>query len=487
VNTPLRRLSGVIALLFASLLASSTWIQFLDADSLRAKPTNTRTLLSEFGRERGPILVSSQPIAESVPTKDNYKFQRVYRAGPEYSAVTGYYSVVYGAGGIEKAQGDLLSGSSDRLFIRRLGDLLTGREVKGAAVELTIRPKVQDAAWKALGDRRGAVVALDPKTGDILAMVSRPGFDPNALASHDSKAVRKAWQDLNADPANQLVNRAIAGNLYPPGSTFKLITSAAALSSGAYTPASQLPGPAMLKLPQTTVGLRNDDGEPCDGGTISLANALKISCNTAYAGLGLKLGPAALAAQAQKFGFDSSLHIPLTVSPSTFPANANPPQTAQSAIGQFEVRVTPLQMAMVSAAIANQGLLMKPNLIKDVLSSNLQVIDKPGPSVLGRAISPQVAADLTSMMEGVVTGGTGTRAQIDGVRVAGKTGTAQHGQQNGKFLPPHAWFTAFAPADDPKVAVAVVVEDGGGLGDAASGGRVAAPIAKAVIQAVIGS
>lgn len=483
MNGPLRRLAAVITVLFASLLASATWVQFVDAESLNAQPTNSRTLYREFGRERGPLLLGGgTEVAKSVRVNDEYKFLRSYPGKQQYSHITGFYSVVFGATGMEAAVGDLLSGTSDQLFYRRIGDLLTGEEPKGALVDLTIQPRVQEAAWKAMGNRKGAVVALDPATGDVLAMVSKPAYDPNLLASHDRAAVTKARNALLKDPDRPMDDRAIASDLYPPGSVFKLVTSAAALSDGSWNPGSVLPGPAELDLPQTKVPLPNSTRTACGpGDKVTLTDALKISCNTAFGWLGMELGAGTLAEQAQKFGFGQELRIPLKVTPSSIPAEADPPQTAQSAIGQRDVRVTPLQVAMVSAGIANDGVVMRPNLIRKVRAADLEVVDTPEPERLSQAVSSDVARQLTGMMTEVVKNGTGRRAQISGVDVAGKTGTAQQGEAG----PPHAWFTSFAPADDPKVAVAVVIEDGGGLGDEASGGRLAAPVAQKVMRAVL--
>lgn len=480
MNKPIRRVAAVVVLLFASLFISTTWIQVVDASSLAKEPTNTRTLYKNFGRDRGPLLVNGAAIAESVPSNDAYKYIRKYPGGPTYAPVTGYYSVVYGAGGLEATQDSLLSGTSERLFYRNISDLLTGEQPKGAQVRLTINAKAQQAAYKGLGDQRGAVVALDPKTGDVLAMVSRPSYDPDRLAGHDRSDVVKAWKKLNADDDHPLENRATS-HLYPPGSTFKLITSAAALSEG-YTVDSELDGPASLDLPQTTANLDNDDHQACGpGGKTTLIHALEISCNTAYASLGMKLGKDAMLEQAQKFGFGQDLKIPLGVATSTFPEDPNQPQLAQSSIGQFDVQATPLQIAMVAAGIANDGVVMRPNLVRRVQTAQLKTIEDRKPEKLSEAVTPEVAEQLTQMMEGVVKSGTGTRAQIPGVTVAGKTGTAQHGAG----AAPHAWFTAFAPAEDPKVAVAVVVEDGGKLGNEAFGGTLAAPIAKSVMEAVI--
>jgi peptidoglycan glycosyltransferase len=484
MNAPVRRLSLVVALLFGLLLASLTWVQFVNAKTLQDKPGNRRTLLATYSRDRGAILVGSTPIARSVPSKDQYVYQRTYPQAALYSHITGYYSFIYGAGGgIEGSEDSLLSGNSDTLFYQRMLDLVAGKKPTGASVELTINPAAQKAADSALGNQRGAVVAIDPSTGAILALVSHPTYDPSQLAGHDLTAVTKAWKTLTTDPNRPLDNRAIASRLYPPGSVFKLVTASAALSSGQFTESSQIPGPASLDLPQTSVNLHNDFASACGpGGKVSLTVALEISCNTAFGWLGLHLGASALQAQAAKFGFGQSLSIPMPVTPSQFPAQLNAPQTAQSAIGQYDVRVTPLQIAMVAAAIANGGKLMRPYLVQTVRAPDLSILQQAEPKELDQAVSSDVAAQLTRMMQAVVTGGTGQEAQIPGVSVAGKTGTAQ--QEPGK--PPHAWFTAFAPASDPKVAVAVVVEDGGKAGNEAYGGRVAAPIARQVIEAVLG-
>ncbi len=485
MNTPLRRLAVVITLLFLALLGSTTNVQVIQAGQLNARPGNARALYKEFGRNRGPILVDGNAIAQSVPVKDAYTYLRQYPAGSMYSAVTGYFSsVLYSATGLEQATDSWLSGTSDRLLYRRIQDILTGHQPSGAAVELTLDPAAQKAAWDALGDQRGAAVAIRPSTGEILALVSKPGFDPNTLASHDSHAVRTAAANLSSDAGRPLDNRAIAGRGYPPGSTFKLITAAAALSSGrwhATTPTIE--GPAVLDLPGTRADLPNEFSGACGpGGKTTMLVALRISCNTAFGWLGMQLGEQALADQAAKFGFGQELELPLKVTPSTFPSHLTSAQVAQSAIGQFDVRVTPLQIAMVTAGIANKGVVMKPNLIRSVRSTtSLDVISKPAPQVFSTAVTPQVAAELTQMMVDVVQNGTGRSAQIPGISVAGKTGTAQ--QDNGRS--PHAWFTAFAPVDNPQVAVAVVVEDGGSLGDATSGGRAAAPIAKKIIEAVV--
>ncbi len=482
MNAPLRRLGTVVGALFAMLLVAATYVQHVDAADLQADGRNSRTTVAELGRDRGPITAGDEAIATSTPVDDQYRYQRAYPEGRLYAHVTGAYSVVTGPTGLEAAADEFLAGTSDALFYRRLSDLLTGREPAGAVVETTIDPELQRVAAQALGDQRGAVVALDPSTGEVLAMVSSPTYDPGDLAGHDADAVTAARGQLLDDPARPLDNRAIASRLYPPGSVFKLVTAAAALETGAATPATVLPGPAVLDLPQTDAGLRNSNERACgDGDQVTLADAMRISCNTAFASLGMTMGPQALQDTAAGFGFgvDRELRIPLRVTDSTVPQEMNPPQLAQASIGQFDVRVTPLQVAMVSAGIANGGVVVQPQLVRSVRGEDLEVLSAPGATELGRAVSQETAAALTEMMVGVVQDGTGRAAQIEGVPVAGKTGTAQHAEGR----PPHAWFTAFAPADDPRIAIAVVVEDGGSAGDEASGGRTAAPVAREVIRA----
>ncbi|GAA3696480.1 penicillin-binding transpeptidase domain-containing protein [Terrabacter ginsenosidimutans] len=484
MNTPIRRLSVLIAALFITLLVAATIVQVTQAKSLNAMASNKRTLLDNYARERGSIIVGGQAIAKSVSVEDQYRFLRTYPQDKLYAQMTGFYSYAVGAPyGLEHAADDLLSGDADTLFVRRVTDLITGRKTSGATIELTIDPKAQAAADKALGDSKGAVVALDPKTGAILAMVSHPSYDPNPLSSHDLNKASKAWQVLSNDKDKAYLNRTING-VYPPGSTFKVVTAAAALENGVVSDEnSTVPGPASLDLPLTSTNLPNEDGRACGpNNETTLIHALEISCNTTFGSLGLDLGGEKLRAQAAKFGFGDALQIPMRVSVSSVPADLNAPQAAQAAIGQYDVRATPLQMAMVAAGIGNKGSVMTPYLIQSVRSANLDIIESaPDPVELSQAVSEQTASTLTKMMVSVVDNGSGARARIPGVDVAGKTGTAQH--DPGK--PPHAWFISFAPAVNPKVAVAVVVEDGGVTGSEIGGGRVAAPIARAVMEAVL--
>lgn len=483
MNQPIRRLSMLVALMFALLLGSSTWIQVLGSQDINDRPGNRRTQLESYARERGQILLGGQPIASSTPTEDDLQWQRHYSSPNLYSHVTGWNSFTYGpGGGIESAADGLLSGRDDKLFYDRLTGTIAGRTPKGASLELTINPRVQKAADQALGDQRGAVVALDPRSGAILAMVSHPDYDPNPLVSHNTATERKAWESLNADPTRPLVNRAISGNLYPPGSVFKVVTAAAAIEDGQWDQDSSIPGPAVLDLPQTEVGLPNSHPGACGpNDMVTLAVALQDSCNTAFGWLGMELGGDKVREQAGKFGFGDDLEIPMNVTPSTVPDELSPPQEAQVGIGQYDVRVTPLQVAMVSAAVANDGVVMKPHLVQSVLGSDLSTISETKPEQLSRAMARDTSNQLTDMMQLVVERGTGTQAAVPGVSVAGKTGTAEH--ESGQA--PHAWFTGFAPADNPQVAVAVVVEDGGRAGNEAYGGSVAGPISAAVMKAAL--
>lgn len=487
MNVPLRRVASVVLVMFLALMVSTTYIQVFQADSLNNDGRNVRTIYREYGNFRGPIVVAGEAIASSTPVDDPFGFQRAYTNGPLYAPVSGYFSVVNGTSEIERAENEYLNGEASSLWLDRLTALFTGEQPQGASVELTIDPAAQQAAWDALGDQRGAVVAIEPKTGRVLALVSKPSFDPNALATHDTGAASAAFQELSNADGNPMSNRAIRGNTEPPGSTFKLVTSAAAIESGQYTSESVIPAPDEYQLPQSSSVLPNFGGIRCSPtGEMTLADALRISCNTAFADLGVALGDDVLRDQAEAFGFDdASLTIPMDVTASHFPTNdtdeSSPPRTALAAIGQGDVRATPLQMAMVSTAIANDGVQMAPYTVETIRNPDLEVVQQSEPRRLRTSVSPSTADQLTQMMIGVVQNGSGTAAQIPGVQVAGKTGTAQ----TGKDVPPHAWFTGFAPADDPQVAVAVLVERGGSMGSEATGGAIAAPIAKAVMEAVL--
>jgi peptidoglycan glycosyltransferase len=398
-----------------------------------------------------------------------------------YSAVTGFYSNLQGTSGLEQALGTYLNGQNSSQFFEQLNATLSGNPVSGASVELTINAKVQKAAYDALGNLKGAVVAIEPSTGKILAMVSKPSYDPNLLAVHSNTEAQANYNKLLANPGNPLINRAVTGTLYAPGSVFKIIVAATALANG-YKPTDTFPNPAKFQLPGTSTYIYNSGEGKCGGKPrVSIADALRFSCNIPFAQLGLALGQDKIRQQAELFGFGKKVSVPISVTPSTYPSGMDDAQTALSSFGQFDDRVTPMQMAMVSAAIANGGKLMTPTLVNYVQSSTLSILSQTVPSQLATPVTSEVAAGVKQMMIGAVSKGVSSNGQIKGVEVAGKTGTAQ----NGGDLPYTLWFTGFAPANNPKVAVAVVVEDGGGMGQRGFGNLLAAPVARKVMEAVL--
>ena len=465
-------------MMFALLLANGTYMMIFRQSSLAAEPQNRRVRDAEFAQDRGDILATGKKrIAETKPVDDTFKYQRIYPDGELYAPITGYYSYDHGRTALENSYNSSLAGTDDALFVRRLIDLATNRTPEGASVQTTIVPKVQKAAADALGNQKGAVVALEPRTGAVLALVTSPSYDPNLIASHDIDAADKAYRRLADDPDRPLSNRA-AREIYPPGSTFKLVTAAAGLADG-MTPETKVESPARLRLPGTTVFLPNSS--PCGGDEVTMTQALKVSCNTAFANIGLDVGEDKLREQARKFGFDSRHLDDLGGAASKFPDKLDDAQLALSAIGQYDVAASPLQMAMVSAAIANDGVLMDPYLVSMVQAPDLKPLQTHKPEVLSTAMTPENAAELQQMMEVVVSEGTGRNAQIPGVAVAGKTGTAQSDPKRKPF----AWFTSFAPVEDAEVAVAVIIEDADVPRTDIGGGRLAAPVARAVMEAAL--
>lgn len=486
MNKPIRAMSIVCMLLFVGLLVNSTYLQYVQAGDLNSRDDNKRVRDAEFSRKRGAIIVAGKSVAESVPVDDPYKYQRVYGQPFKYAHLTGYYSYIYGRDAVESTQNEILSGSDPRLFVDRVVDMIGNAQPKGGSVSLTVDAAAQDAAFnglRALGPgTEGAVVALEPATGKILAMVSNPTYDPSVLSSHDFDAVSDARDRLLSAENDPLINRATQ-EVYPPGSTFKLVTAAAALESGQYQPDTLVKGGDTLDLPQTDRDLPNYATGVCGSGKIPLTQALAQSCNTSFGAIGMQLGDDALREQSEKFGFgDVYLDDLNRQAASRFPEpDVDDPLTAYSAIGQYEVAATPLQMAMVSAGIANGGTVMRPYLVDEVRAPDFSVLDKTSPEPFREAVSSTVARDLTQMMVETVDNGTAAPAAMPGIKVAGKTGTAQSQADR----PNYAWFVSFAPADNPQVAVAVLVEDAGVANDLISGGGLAAPIAKSVMEAVI--
>ncbi|AYF97853.1 peptidoglycan D,D-transpeptidase FtsI family protein [Protaetiibacter intestinalis] len=483
MNKELRRISLLVLAMFVALFTSSTVIQVVEQENLQADSRNVRTLYASFSAERGQIIAGDTTIAQSVKSDDAYKYQRVYPQGELYAPVTGYFTLNGENTGIEGSLNEYLSGRANQQFLDRLNSILTGQNPKGATVQVTVDPVIQQAAWDALGDYQGAIVAIEPSTGRILAMVSKPSFDPNLLAGHDQSVVLQNYEQLLADERDPLINRTIQGDLNPPGSTFKVVMTATALMTGDYTGDSTLPNPTSLVLPGTSTTITNQNSATCGGGeTVTIATAFRLSCNIPFAELGEELGYDAIDEQARAFGFeDPELEVPMRVEPSVFPEPESTAQLMLQSFGQGNNRVSPLQMAMVSAAVANGGELMRPNLVERVTAPDLSVLQEFEPSVYGHPITPEVSASMIQMMVSNVDSGAASGARISGVDVAGKTGTAQNGEDEPYTL----WFTGFAPAEDAQVAITVLLEDGAGRGQNGSGNGIAAPIAKKVIEAVL--
>lgn len=479
MNRSIRHVWMAAVAIFAVLLVALTSIMFFQQRTLAADPWNTRTLYEQFGRDRGSILAGGEEIARSVPTEGDYAFGREYPQGEMYAPVTGYFSSVYGATGLEKEMGEELSGSSDDQFYNRVMSTLSGRQQQGASVETALDPELQKIAHEALQGRQGSIVAIEPDTGRILAMASSPSYDPNALSAHDSAGVIAAAEAYGSDPAQPLINRAIGGDLYSPASTFKLIDTVAALESGKYTTDTQIPNPQELQLPGTTATLPNYRGGGCSArDTADLQFALENSCNTPFAHIAMDLGEDAIAQTAEAFGYGQDLSVPMDVTPSVFPTGMTDANLAMAAIGQYDTRSTPLQVAMVSAAIANDGVLMKPQTVDQVRSSDLSVMRDFHPEQLNQATSPEIADTVEDLMVSNVDNGIASGAAVSGHSVAGKTGTAEIGSQDGLT---DSWFTGFAPADDPEIAVAVVFEDV----DVNTAATLTSPSAQRMFEAVL--
>lgn len=476
---PLRRVGAAVLAMFITLFLSASYIQVVASEDIADDDRNVRKLYESFSAERGQILAGGIPIATSVPVDNQFRFLRTYPFPELYAPVVGYYTLNQGNAGIESALNPVLTGRASSQILDQLTALVTGSTPEGASVSLTLDPEIQQIAYEAMGDRRGAIVVLDPTTGRILAMVSTPSYDPNRLAAHSTSSVLSAYNEYSEDPDNPLANRAIAGDQYFPGSVFKILMTAAALESGDYTAESEFPNLPELALPLSTKSIKNSGGRLCGGEeNVTLEDAFRLSCNIPYAELGLELGETEIGSVADDFGFGATLEIPLSVTASNFPRGLDDAQLMLSSFGQFDVRVTPLQVAMLSAGIANGGVLMKPHLVDEIIAPNLRVLQSYEPTIYSRPLSPSVAEEMTRMMVLNVSQGVAGAAGISGISVAGKTGTAETGIGDGRSF----WFTGFAPAEAPEVVVAVVIEGTSSEGTANS---VASPIAKKVMEAVM--
>ncbi len=480
MNNQIRKIFIIVLLMFALLGVGITNTQFISASSLNADARNQRTILHAAETDRGPIIVDKTAIVSSEREQDSKRYARSYAEGPLYAPVTGYFSSVGNAStGIEAAEEDVLDGQSQTLLGQRLRNLLTGQNRQGGGVELTLNSQMQKAAAEALGNRKGAVVALDAKTGAVLAMYSSPTYDPNQLASSDATEVSAAFASLPNDADSPLVNRAI-GARYAPGSTFKVLTTIALIENGVATPETRMPSPVSATLPNTATNVSNIESSTCGDGNPTLTEAFARSCNTTFVLASEQLTNQQLTDVTNRFGFGRESQIPLNVTPSVFPSDTDAAQLAMSAIGQYTVQTTPMQMAQVAQTIANGGQMMAPYLIKQIVDADNQTMRKTKPTDAGRPISADTASKLTSMMQAVVSQpyGSGTPMAIPNVSVAAKTGTAETGEGDRA----NAWAMGFAPADNPQIAFAVIVEGDDNV-PAPHGGDVAGPVARAVLEA----
>ncbi len=483
MNQAIRNSWLVAITLFVLLFASISYVQFIDADSLNANPSNNRQLLKTFCSDRGPILVGGHPVAESVATDSDCKYQRKYNDPLLYAGLTGFFSKYAGQYGLESAMRDELAGTTNEALFNRISQAFTGARPQGQSVALTIDPAIQKMAYDLIPDGiAGSIVVMNPKTGAIIAMVSKPSYDTNLMASHDQAAVDAAYAKLVNVPGIDLFGSAAYKRTYAPGSVFKLVDTAAALESGKYNKDSVLPNPAALKFPGIAYTLPNYlYGQCYTQDKASFAFALENSCNTPFASIALDLGQDAITAQAEKFGFnDKSLNFPDSVQGSRFPGSTgvlDEPALARSAIGQQDVTATPLQIAMMTSAIANGGKQMKPNLVQTVRTPDLKTVESLTPEVLRQSTSPEIAKQITDWMVSVVDNGIAGAAAVPGVEVAGKTGTAEIGDTGLN----NAWFTGFAPANDPQYVVTIMMPNV----DVATGAALTSPNASKLFKAVL--
>ncbi len=487
MNKQIRKLGIALCVCYLAVFGMLNYVQVFAADDLNERPENVDRVRLDFSRPRGTITTADDTIlAESVPVDDEFEYQRRYPTGDLFAPVTGFFSFEFGSDGLERTYADELAGDTAEQELRSFADLFVDEEQIGD-LRTTLETTVQQAAKDALGERRGSVAAINPQTGAVLALWDFPSYDPNALASHDLEAVRAARAFLDPDsPDSPLVASAYQDRFFP-GSTFKLVTASTGLKVGSVTPEDPVyPVVTSYTPPQTTRPLSNFGGSSCGG---ALFEILARSCNSSFAQMGVEqIGPENMIAGAESFGMNQEppLDLPRPVA-SSFPTDftENLPALAQSAIGQNSVQTSPLQMAMVAGAIANDGVMMEPYVVDELRDADGDVIEEHDEQAWQQPIRAEVAATMQEAMRGVVNGGTANGLAIEGVDVGGKTGTAQLGTD-----PPssHAWIVGWAgpPGGDPVVAVAVIVEAIPGVSEV-TGGETAAPIANAVMRAALAS
>lgn len=460
MNQAIKRVWIALTMLFIVCLGGLSYIQFFDADKLTDNALNKRQLFREFDLPRGAILVDGKPIAESVPTDDGqFEYQRKYNDAELYAHLTGYYSLANGTTQLESSLNDWLTGTSSDLLYDRLLAMFTGKKTEGASVELTLDGNLQKTAYNAIPDGvKASVVVTDPKTGDILAMVSKPSYDTNLLAVHSTtKAAQNLKEVGKVEGLSPYQNPAIS-SLNFPGSSFKILSTVAALESKKYDLDTPINNPISVNYPNSVTPMSNfEEGVCVREPRARLAFIFAQSCNTPFMEISRTVGKEKFADVAERFGYGQQLSIPQKVVPSQFPIDkATDADLARMAIGQGSNKVTALQMNMAAMAIANDGVIMKPNMIDKVIAPDLRVVEKPKPEKFSTATSKEVASQLKELMEGPVTRGTAMNAAVEGVDFRAKTGTAQLGDGTNNV---NSWMTGFAPAVDPQVAITVTLQD----------------------------
>ncbi|MFD3681894.1 penicillin-binding transpeptidase domain-containing protein [Streptomyces sp. NPDC058613] len=478
MNKTIRRASVFCLLLVLALLVRVTWVQAYQGQALADDKNNRRNLIGQYENPLGNIIVGGEAVTGSTETggKD-FGYKRTYTDGPLYAPVTGYSSQAFGTSMLEGVYKNVLNGSDSRL--KTMMDMLTNKRAAPGDVLTTIDKDVQKAGFDALQGKQGAAVAIDPATGQILGIVNNPSFDPGRIAGANDK---EAWTELSADQGKALENVALR-KPQAPGSTFKLVTLAAAIENGLVT---DIDTPTGIKAPYTIPGTRTDlpseaPAEMCNN--VSARVALRLSCNNVFAELAHRLGQDKMRAMAEKFGFNTQIDTPVrTNPPSSYPsAKMSVDQVAQTGIGQFDVQATPLQMAMVTAAVENGGKLVAPHMVSQVTDANGNVLESFKDRKSEQVMKGKTASMLREAMKTVVSEGGGKPAQVSGAEVGGKTGTAQRGVNNS--LSPLAWFTSYGKLNGKQIAVAVVIENSDTDRSEIGGGKLAAPIAQKMMQA----
>ncbi|MDX3053826.1 penicillin-binding protein 2 [Streptomyces sp. NE06-03E] len=493
MNRPLRHIAVFCGLLMLALLIRTNWLQYAKSQELATHEHNRRVKITQFATPRGDIIVGGKAITGSKEVEGtDFKYQRTFKQGPMYAPVTGYASQAQGMSLLEKTYDSVLSGQDERFAFQNAKGILTGEERRGGDVITTIDPKAQEAGYKGLTDldARGAVVALEPTTGKVLALVSTPSYDPSVFAGNSFKEGDK-FQALVDEKGKPLANRPLR-ETFPPGSTFKILTAAAALEHGVVTDVdAHTDAISPYQLPQSSSTISSEAGDATCS-KASMKTAMQYSCNNVFLDAALKVGDKGMRETAEKFGFNEDVYSEafgdMLATKSLYPQELDKPGTALTGMGQGSLTSTPMQMAMVTAALANDGKLMQPYIVDELRGPDLSTLEKHEPQLKSQAVSEETAKKVQEMMEFTAKEGSAKRALIDGVTVGGKTGTAQRGNDVSKEVP-YGWFVSYGKkADGRSVAVAVFIDptamdisrsdiSGGGLGG---------PIARDVMKAVLG-